>query len=458
MTQLGADPDHLRGLARSLRAAAGRLDALSIGLARRLRSTDWRGPDAVSFGRQWHAAHGPALAAAAGSLAEVARRTEREAIEQERASVGVDSPVAPGSDRPTVSPPARREDRFQGAIDVRVGPVLTTLSGELVIHHLDGDRRRVVLAQSAGTGASVGVGSSVDVGIGGPAGVAGTASGGSADARVRAGVLLRRSWELDAHEIDDLLARVALEHAAGTTFRVHDPLERAAAVLDHAVGWVTGTDSGLETAARITAGVPEPSRTERMVEVEISATAAMGLGAVVGGGARAHGVSGLRVGRAAGRPGGSTLVEYHGAATGALTSGLVRRLGISLPPDAHRGASVRIEVPDRIEGRAAATALVRISTATDTALHDVVARVELSGSHVGATGSLAAALTALEAGDPGAAVAHLGRRSPAPEQVTVVSSAGTVSGHTARAGATAGAGLGAGVTLRGHGLRVDRSG
>lgn len=458
MTQLGADPDHLRGLARSLRAAAGRLDALSIELARRLRSTDWRGPDAVSFGRQWHAAHGPALAATAGSLAEVARRTEREAIEQERASAGGGTAVAPVGGRPATSPPARREDRFQGALDVRVGPVLTTLSGELVIHHLDGDRRRVVLVQAAGAGATVGVGSSVDVGIGGPAGVAGVASGSSADARARAGVVLRRSWELDAHEIDDLLARVALEHAAGTTLRVPDPLERAAAALDHAVGWVTGTEPGLEAAARIAAGVPEPGRTERLVEVEVSGTAAMGLGAVLGGGARAHGVSGLRVGRGTVQSGSSTLVEYHGAATGALTSSLIRRLGVSLPPDAHRGATVRIEVPDRVDGRAATTALVRISTATDTTLHDVVARVALGGPHPETTRPLADAVVALEQGDPNAAVAHLGRFSPTPEQVTVASSTGTVSGHTARAGATAGAGLGAGVTLRGHGLRVDRSG
>jgi hypothetical protein len=458
MTQLGADPDHLRGVARSLRAAAGRLDALSIELARRLRSTEWRGPDAASFTRQWQAAHGPALAAAAGSLAEVARRTEREANEQERASAGGAIPAPPLGDRPSVSPPARREDRFQGALDVRVGPVLTTLSGDLAIHHLDGDRRRVVLGQTAGAGATVGVGSAVDVGIGGPAGVAGIASGGSADARARAGVVLRRSWELDAHEIDDLLARVALEHGAGTTLRVHDPLERAAAVLDHAVEWVTGTDPGLETAARVGAGVPEPHRTERLVEVELSGTAAMGLGAVAGGGARAHGVSALRVGRGAGRSGSSTLVEYHGAATGALTSSLVRRLGISLPPDTHRGAAVRIELPDRTGPDAPGPALVRITSTTDTTLHDVVARVELGGPHTGGTRPLADAVVALRRGDPGAAVAHLDRLSPATAQVTVTSTTGSLSGHTARAGATAGAGLGAGVTLRGHGLRVDRSG
>lgn len=451
MTQLGADPDHLRGLARSLRAAAGRLDALSIELARRLRLTDWRGPDAASFARQWHTAHRPALAAAAGSLTEAARRTEQQADEQERASdrsrtAATSPPIAP----------ARREDRFQGAVDVRVGPVLATVSGEVTIHHLVGERRRVVLAQVVGAGAAVGVGSAVDVGLGGPAGVAGIASGGSADARARAGVVLRRSWELDAHQIDDLLARIAMEQAAGTALRVPDPLERAAAVIDHAVGWITGTDPGLEAAARIATGVPEPGRTERLVEVEASGVAALGLGVVAGAGARAHGVSGLRVGRSTGPVGRSTVVEYHGAATGALTSSLVRRLGVSLPPDGHRGATVRIELPDSSGAGVAAPATIRISTVTDTTVHDVVAHVAPGGPSVGDGAWLAAAVAALERGDPAAAVAHLGRCPPAPEQVAVVTRTGTVSGHTARAGAAAGAGVGAGVTLRGHGLRVDR--
>ena len=456
MTQLGADPDHLRGLARSLRAAAGRLDSLSLELARHLRATDWRGPDATSFTRQWESAHRPALAAAAGALSEVARRSEHHATQQEQASVGAARPRT----EPVLTPLPRREERFLGAIDVRVGPGVGTLTGELTVAHLEGDRRRVVLTQSGAAGAMLGAGNSVGVAVGGPAGAGGAGSGGSADGRVTAGAVLRRSWELPADRVEDLLARLALEQLALGTVRVPDPLTRAGWLADEVIERLTGDESALELVAAMSAGVPTPASTEQLAEVEFAGAATLGSGSLLGG--RAAGVTGLRVGRgnSSGGSGGapSWIVEYRGASTGALTGRLLRQLGISLPPDAHRSLSVRIEVPDPPGDAAPSTVLVRVGTVTDTTTRDLVALVELDDTDTPSQVALGGAVAELRRGDPGAALGHLAGLAPRPEHVTLAAEHGVISGHTARAGATAGAGIGAGITVRGHVLQVDRPG
>jgi hypothetical protein len=456
MTQLGADPDHLRGLARSLRAAAGRLDTLSLELARRLRATDWRGPDAASFTRQWDSTHRPALTAAAGALTEVARRSEHHAEQQERASG--DGPAAPRAApvTPVLAPLPRREERFLGAIDVRVGPAVGTVTGELTVQHLEGDRRRVVLTQSGGAGAMLGAGSSVDVAVGGPAGAGGAGSGGSADGRATAGAVLRRSWELPADRVEDLLTRLALEQLALGTVRVPDPLTRAGWLADEVIERLTGDESSLEMVAALSAGVPTPARTERLAEVELTGAATLGVGSLLGG--RAAGVTGLRVGRSDGGAAPAWIVEYRGASTGALTGRLLRQLGISLPPDAHRSLSVRIEVPDPPGDAAPSTVLVRVGTVTDTTTRDLVALVELGETDTSSRAALGGAVAALGRGDPGAALGALGELAPRPEHVTLAAEHGVLSGHTARAGATAGAGVGAGITVRGHVLEVDRPG
>ena len=129
MTQLGADPDDLRGLARSLRSAAGRLDALSVELTRRTRTSGWQGPDAAAFDHRWRAQHQPALRATADGLGGMARRLDQQALEQLRASAGAGAgPITdPGGTGPTGAAAwlptlPRIEDRYLGNLELARGP------------------------------------------------------------------------------------------------------------------------------------------------------------------------------------------------------------------------------------------------------------------------------------------------------------------------------------------------
>jgi len=496
MAQVGADPDDLRALARTLRTAAGQLDDLSIGLARRTRSAGWRGPDAEAFELGWQSRHRPALHASSSGLTDLARRAERQAAEQVRAS-SADSPSTgagpsrggssnaahparpvPGgspSPIPLLGPhPAhgprvglpgwpRSEERFAGTVELRVGPVTTAFVGGLTIAELAGGRRRVVLAETLAVGAGAGVGSSAVVGIGGPTGAGATTSGTSADVHARAGLVHRRAWEVDETDLDDLLGRVAFEHAGRAATATNDPLVRLGAAVDHVAGWVTGEDPGWDALAQLTTGVPTPSSTESLTEVQLVGSVGIGLGSLAGPGGRLQGVTSLRVGtaehRGVGRtdPTRSSVLEVQSSASGELSSTLLRRLGVSLPNNLHSEVLVRLEVPEARSGPLPPHVLVRLSAGDGATTDDVIARVTMGGpdpEH--SVNELRRAVDGLGRGDVAGALRQLSQIEPKVAGVEVNAATGTLSGGSARAGMTTGAGIGGGVSVRGSVVHVER--
>jgi hypothetical protein len=461
MTQLGADPDHLRDLARSLRSAAGQLDTLSIGLARRARSTGWRGPDAEAFERRWQVEHRPRLHHVSEQLVELSRRADRHADEQLHASAGTTTPATATSTSPTgtASHPMpvlpRSEDRYSGGIDVRIGPVVGTLSGDLTLQQLGDDRVRVVFARSVGVGAALSAGASAELAVGGPGGAGAPTSGTAADGRLRVAGVERRAWEVDRERVDDLLIRLAMEQGATAAVRQPDPVGALAGRLDAVAAAVLGRDPGLDLAAAVATGLPAPTRRDLLAEVEVSGAVGLGLGAAAGLGARAGGVSALRAGTSTGAAGRVTVVEYQSSSTGALTSTLLRRLGVQLPTDVHRALNVRLEWTPT--GPGGAQLLVRASAIADHRIDDVVARVTLPGTgDTVATARVATTLEALGRGDVPTAIAELQQLRVPVEQVELVTARGELTGHSARGGAGAGAGIGAGLTARGALVHVDR--
>lgn len=466
MTQLGADPDHLRDLARSLRSAAGQLDTLSTGLARRARSAGWRGPDAEAFERRWQVEHRPRMQRVSEHLVELSRRADRHADEQVHASAGAPGRVDPRTQlstpaaRSTSSMPVlpRAEDRYSGGVDLRVGPVVGTLSGDLTLQRLDGDRVRVVFARSVGAGAALSAGATAGLAVGGAGGAGAPTSGVAADGRVRVAGLERRAWEVHESRVDDLLARLALEQGATAAVRHPDPVGALAGGLDAAAERLLGRDPGLDLAAALTTSLPAPTRRDLLAEVEVSGAVGLGLGAIAGVGARAGGVTALRAGTSTSASGQATVVEYQGSSTGTLTSTLLRRLGVQLPADVHRALNVRLELPSASDA-GASQLMVRVSAITDERIDDVVTRVTLpDGADTSATAQVTATLAALGRGDVAAAVTALEQLRIPVEQMEIVSGRGELTGHSARGGVGAGAGIGAGITARGAVVHVDRRG
>ncbi|MFN7148332.1 MAG: hypothetical protein ACK4V6_02515 [Microthrixaceae bacterium] len=479
MTQLGADPDHLRELARTLRSAAGQLDTLSNGLARRARSAGWRGPDAEAFQRRWQLEHRPRMHHVAEQLGTLSRQADRHAEEQVHASGGSgattpnvtptdtrsSAPAASSTSPPTVTPPTaaplpalpRHEDRYSGGVELRVGPVVGTLTADLTLQQLDDERVRVVVARAVGAGAAVSAGATADLALGGPNGAGAAGSGASGDARLRLAGVERRAWEVDQDRVDDLLVRLALEQGATATTGHADPLGKLAGGLDRVAERLLGRDPGLDLAAALATSVPAPSRTDQLAEVEVAGAAGVGLGAVAGLGARASGVTSLRAGTTTSASGRATVVEYHGSSSGALTSTLLRRLGVQLPADAHRALTVRLEhAPAR--GSEGPQLLVRVSAVTDARIDDVVARVTLADMSDAASTAVTDTLGALGRGDVGAAIAAVQHLDVPVDRVELVGGTGELTGNSGRAGVGAGLGIGAGISTRGIVAHVDRTG
>ena len=481
MAQVGADPDDLRALARTLRSAAGQLDDLSIGLARRTRSAGWRGPDADAFELSWHSRHRPALHASSSGLSDLARRAEHQAAEQERASSADSSRTAlpllerrtapiplpdPGpATHPRAGLPAwpRAEQRFVGTVELRVGPVTSAFVGGLTIAELARGRRRVVLAETLAVGAGAGAGSSVDVGIGGPTAAGAPTSGTSADVGARAGLVRRRSWEVDQSDLDGLLARLAFERAGRATTATDDPLARLGAAVDGVVERVTGDDPGWDGVAQLATGVPTPRSTESLTEVQLAGSVGVGLGSLAGLGGRMHGVTSLRVGSvehrsvAGAAPSSSSVLEVQSSAGGELSSTLLRRLGVGLPNDVHGEVSVRLEVPDPVADGLPPHVLVRIDWGDGATTDDVAARVTIGGPDPErSVDELRRTVDGLGRGDVAGALRQLAGFQPQVADVEVSAATGTVTGGSARAGLTTGFGIGGGVSVRGQATRVER--
>jgi hypothetical protein len=398
--------------------------------------------------------------ASAGSGASVPSATSEHARTSTHAAVPT-TPAAPlPSTRSGAAPlPAlpRSEDRYSGGVELRVGPVVGTLAGDLTLQQLEDERVRVIFARTIGAGAAVGAGATADVAIGGPAGAGAAGSGASGDARVRLGGVERRAWEVDQGRVDDLLARLALEQGARTTTGHDDPLGSLAGGLDRIAERVLGRDPGLDVAAALATSLPEPIRTDQLAEVEVAGAAGIGLGAVAGLGARVSGVSAVRAGNTTTSTGRATVVEYHGSSTGALTSTLLRRLGIQLPTDAHRALNVRLEHAPSPDA-SGSSLVVRVSAVTDARLDDLVARVTFTDTTDAASTAAADAIGALARGDVADAIAAVQRLDLPVDRVELIGERGELTGNSGRAGVGGALGLGAGISARGTVAHVDRTG
>jgi hypothetical protein len=193
------------------------------------------------------------------------------------------------------------------------------------------------------------------------------------------------------------------------------------------------------------------------VDLAAAAGAGVGLGGVARLGGRAQAAGSVRVGTAHRGAERSTVLEVQGSATTALTSTLLRRLGVALPLDAHRGVAVRVELPHGSGREGPTHVMVRVSSTSDTQVHDVVARVDLAGPDAAPTvRALADSLTSVARGDLPSAITHLDGVTVDPERVTLTASTGTLSGTSGRAAAAGGVGVGAGAAVRGQVVRLER--
>jgi hypothetical protein len=472
MTQLGADPEDLTVLSRSLRDAAGRLDSLSSGLTRRVRHTRWTGPDAEAVDRGWHSVQRPLMVRCASALRQLAGRVESHRDEQEHASAATAGaagastvggaasphrgPVVVGSTpaRGAPLPPLPQvEDRLRGRVEARVGPVTGAFTGEVTLARLDHGLVRVTVAEAVGAGGALSAGAGVDLAVGGPHGAHGSTQGTAADATARLGAVRRRTWEVPADRVQDLLARVAVERASVATTGQPRPQVVAGSIVDELVERLTGRDPGIDLAAALATAVPEPVSAEALVEVELAAGAAAGVGGMLGLGGRAQANQSARVGTVERDGRHSAVLELDGAGTAAVAGSLLRRAGVSLPGDLHRGATVRLVVtpaagthPAQLEVRTRATEGERV--------HDSVVRLHptVDGGHA----AVARAAQHLTRRDVPAALAALEEVRLDTGRVEVRTGDGTLSGHSARGSGGAGLGVGGGVTLRGQLTRIDR--
>ena len=464
--RLGADPEQLRELSAALRAAARTLDQLGPGTERRIRAAGWHGPDALRFDGTWRRCRRD-LDDAAGRCREMSARIERQVDEQLTASQA-HSDTRPDTRSAAPLPAfAPAETRYVGGIDVRLGPVVATLAGDLGIADLAGDTTRVTLAESIGAGGAVSAGSGLAFSIADEVSSPVAASSGTADGRLRAGGVRRRTWDVPDDRVDDLVVALAAERAGSTAPTTVSAARGAGDVIDGLVRRVTGVDPGLGDRVDELVSPPPPERTETLVEVEAAAAGAI---ATAGGwfGASGAASSTVRVGTAQvgtaqigtaqvgtaqiGTARTTTIAEWSATSHGALTSAVVRRFGINLPDPLRMTANVRLELGDAPDGSRQLD--VRISGIDDERLDEVAARIEFTDPAGGAMAH--DVLQRLGRGDLAGALASLTDAEVQLEHVEVIASRGEIDGRSARAGGSAGAGPGIGFTLRGQRIDIER--
>lgn len=103
MAVVGADVEQLRALARTLTQAADRLESTTSQVTGRLSVTSWTGPDAERYRAQWHGESTAAVRTVVTALRSAAATVQRNAGEQEAASMAGGSragvvPVTGGGD------------------------------------------------------------------------------------------------------------------------------------------------------------------------------------------------------------------------------------------------------------------------------------------------------------------------------------------------------------------------
>lgn len=86
MALWGADIEQLRQLSSQLSQKAGEIDSVLSTLTAKLGGTEWRGPDADSFRREWESTHTNALKQVAAALRDASSKAQQNATQQEGAS------------------------------------------------------------------------------------------------------------------------------------------------------------------------------------------------------------------------------------------------------------------------------------------------------------------------------------------------------------------------------------
>ena len=432
--RLGADPEQLRELSAALRAAARSLDEIGPSTERRVRNAGWHGPDAIRFEGTWRQCRRD-LTDAAGRCRDISARIDRQADEQIEASSGLRA-TRSAEPLPAFAP---SEIRYVGGVDVRVGPVVATVAGDLSIADLDGDTTRVTLSESIAAGGVVSAGSGASFSVADEVASPVAADAGTADARLRLGSVRRTTWEVHDDRVDDLLVDLA-------AVKVSDAAPWPIGALRDATGWFEP---------------PEPTRSEALLEIDASAAGALAAGATGMLGISGATSSTVRVGRSqidagSGAPRRSTVVEWTASSHATLTSTVLRRFGLNLPDPARLGVTVRLELGEAPDGSPQLD--LRLSGITDDRIDDVAARIELDDRAGPATRAAAIeTMRHLEQGDLTAAIAALGTIEVPVDGVDVVTARGSIDGTSARGSASAGAGVGVGLTVRGQRIDIDRS-
>ncbi len=427
--RLGADPEQLRELSTALRAAARTLDDIGPTTERRVRVAGWRGADAIRFESTWRACRRD-LTEAASRCRELSTEVTRQADQQIAASrAGAPTPPTSSSQRSVAALPAspRAETRVVGGLDLRLGPAVATLAGELTFQQLDDGRTRVTLAETVAGGVALSAGANVTASIADEVGSPVAADAGSADARAKLGGVRRRSWELDDGRIDELLAALAIERGTLTA-----PWY-VGAIVDHL--------SPLD--------VPAPDRTELLGELDTSAAGAVGLGALRIGASGATN-SAVRAGVSTstatdGTERRSTVLEWSTNTHAAITAALAGRLGLNLPDPQRLATHLRIELGDAPDGSPQID--LRWAGIDDERIEEVAVRIELHRD-----AEVAELVEALVRNDVGAVSQALDQL----EHIELITSTGEVDGTTARTGGNIGLGPGVGVTLRGQRIDIVR--
>jgi uncharacterized protein YukE len=464
MSQLGADPEELRGAAASMRRASNTLDQLATGIDRRTRTTAWHGPDARRFRSEWDDRHRPALVRFARDCTHLAGELDRQAREQDRASLDLLAVERSGPDR---------EVRFSGSLELTVASINAALQGELSFEELGDGRVRVGFTKGAGIGVAASVGGSVDFGFGSDAQANLPATGGHAEGKARIGVVERHSWVVEEDEVPWLLGKLAVDHAQGPgALELMDPklpdtsvgpfglswaLRTGADLIDETVELATPWESDLEGWAERLSTIPAPERTERLAQVEATVSAGGALGSLLGVGGNLAASGTWRAGAGTTRDTTSLIAEFRGNASGAVGGSLLRRFGLYLPADAHAEVFQRFEYVDGPEGQD--QVLLTTSSTVGSELEERTVRIHLDDDAPRSVRSgLRNGIERLTRGDLDGAVQSLGVVHEVvfnADDVEITERSAEVSSSNVRGKANAGAGVSFGISARGRVVEIE---
>ena len=88
MAVWGADVEQLRQLGSRLQQGASEIETQKNNLTKLLHGTDWKGPDADAFKRQWDGEHTSLLTRVAEALKDAGNQAKKNAEQQSQASNG----------------------------------------------------------------------------------------------------------------------------------------------------------------------------------------------------------------------------------------------------------------------------------------------------------------------------------------------------------------------------------